>query len=766
MSAEHTEIYQLYIDEKGFKPKIPRHLTAFAKTKGLKIRFVDARNIIANPPDVTSSLNTNGSSTPNNAPNTASSVQKCTDCQRRKKGKIYDDGSFYCLECWDMYDDDDSYNTSDSNNTHSRLTALYDDYVAKRDETPSNTYDLINHLQYKGVHNIAPKEIGQFMMNLKPNGNRDRAPTVHVSPIIDNTKCSIPSRSRAMTDISPYKSDCVRELYQIYYKSKGMKPRSPQQLSKYGESINIPTKWNEVNKFMKNSEYYLASLITPHALQTVVIPKMHKAHTITIKVEATDSEYYEVKGLSLNSTVDDVCKKLEFRLQESSTKINLYKDDEPLPRHQKLKDLGLHHGDTVSLGVHNTSIGMDSFLQTSAAKKKYYQQFQSLSHLANQSNKKVQSLMNEYDEKTADVMDVYTNGILGHQATGNVTNRDTLLHVMSGLAESKGQKCIFFNSKENIMPQDAVEHNSHLHIVEANSDKGKTFVLTLDSLNNAEEKSDQNTEVTDEGIYEMQKCIEANKTESHPLLNDLKWKLSQVHDVVASRIQITGVFIGSFNVEYTISDLTTGEIETMRNNAGELQDKMDTLFDGYQRLNIHPILFRQTYDISMFDEAGNKTFDTKDTYQVGKDINGQCGTYTQPYRWTRYGLSVLNKYEDNTWLEPFQDDKNWYRAYHGTNAVDAMSSIYNGGFHLSYRDGTNGTTAIYGDGVYVSPNPEFVERYYASIVSVDTKSGLKNFKFMLMVAVKPDSVIKDSADIWHIPHAKDVRPYGILIKEC
>ena len=77
---------------------------------------------------------------------------------------------------------------------------------------------------------------------------------------------------------------------------------------------------------------------------------------------------------------------------------------------------------------------------------------------------------------------------------------------------------------------------------------------------------------------------------------------------------------------------------------------------------IHPALFEQSYDISMFDKLGNKTFGSGDNgkYKVGPP--GKEREYRQPSGWTRYGLKVLGKYDDDKWLDPFQDPGNWYRA--------------------------------------------------------------------------------------------------------
>jgi hypothetical protein len=139
---------------------------------------------------------------------------------------------------------------------------------------------------------------------------------------------------------------------------------------------------------------------------------------------------------------------------------------------------------------------------------------------------------------------------------------------------------------------------------------------------------------------------------------------------------------------------------------------------------------------------------------------------------------VLGKFENDYWLDPFQDPENWYRAFHGTGnaqsedfgdrnqpsdneyaCVDALSSIYRDGFRKA-------RTCAYEDGVYCSPNPRFPEDGYTGVVSLDTQQGLKRFKCMLQVAVNPAGVkFTSNKDIWVVPDPKDIRPYGILIKE-
>jgi hypothetical protein len=141
---------------------------------------------------------------------------------------------------------------------------------------------------------------------------------------------------------------------------------------------------------------------------------------------------------------------------------------------------------------------------------------------------------------------------------------------------------------------------------------------------------------------------------------------------------------------------------------------------------------------------------------------------------------VKGKYDNgDTWLEPFQDPGNWYRAFHGTGranatdfeqskqtfdgqyaSVDAMASIHKTGFRSA-------RVTAYGAGVYCSPDPTFPEAGYVGTVECDTMKGKKKFKCMMQVAVNPNGVTFTSQPkIWVVPNSKDIRPYGILIKEA
>ena len=70
-------------------------------------------------------------------------------------------------------------------------------------------------------------------------------------------------------------------------------------------------------------------------------------------------------------------------------------------------------------------------------------------------------------------------------------------------------------------------------------------------------------------------------------------------------------------------------------------------FRAFKELKIHPLLFRPAFDVANFDERGNKSFvSANGKFQVGPP--NMKREYTQPTGWTRYGLSVLWKYADDS----------------------------------------------------------------------------------------------------------------------
>eukprot|EP01083_Nonionella_stella_P022874 63221_1 len=201
-----------------------------------------------------------------------------------------------------------------------------------------------------------------------------------------------------------------------------------------------------------------------------------------------------------------------------------------------------------------------------------------------------------------------------------------------------------------------------------------------------------------------------------------------------------------------------------------------TRSDAFDKLSLHPLLFRTVFETSMFDVRGFEgSFRRYKQHALGHE------TYYEPYGWTRYGLSVIGKYENDSWLHPFtkSNKKLWWRAYHGTinsqirgrgNCIDAMANIYKNGFKI-------GKKCAIGQGICVSPDPSIVESHgYCGIATVAIMDRdvsiytccMKSFKFMLQIAVRPNrtALSKNSNNIyWCVLSPDDIRPYGILIKE-
>ncbi len=334
---------------------------------------------------------------------------------------------------------------------------------------------------------------------------------------------------------------------------------------------------------------------------------------------------------------------------------------------------------------------------------------------------------------------------------------------------SQDQQCLFYDSANGINL-----HDGSGNLADINS-QDKPFVLKLNSSEGLGGNNDPKTEQNDVKLAEILNNF-IKKEESHPVIEDIRGRLAKAHGVDEKYIAIQSFYAGTFNVVYTVLDLAQQVVEKVT----KIAEKLKTQFDKFVSAKIHPLLYRPSFDISLFDARGNKTFGTQpETHQVGPP--GKTKPYTTPSGWTRYGLKVLGKYEDDRWLHPFGDAGNWYRAFHGTGSaksvdfsdsntyldqqdpsVDALSSIHQGEFRTA-------RVAAYGPGVYCSPDPKFPENGYVKSISLNTKQGMKKFKCMLQVAVNPDGIKGDPGtpnNIWVVPKPQDIRPYGILIKEA
>lgn len=397
---------------------------------------------------------------------------------------------------------------------------------------------------------------------------------------------------------------------------------------------------------------------------------------------------------------------------------------------------------------------IQSIMEKQAELRVYYDNFPDIDDLTNR---------NKPDIQKAEAL---TQSILSKPPSGDVSETNTLCHIINNWL-GKDSECLFFDSRQGMNLHDASENLNDIEL------QDKPLVLKLDNsdgLGNQKYKSDRHYGLR--LVQTVDRMIEQNV--QNPVTEDILERLAKAHDTDKRNIEFKVVYDGSFNIVYTVRDLSTKVVKGLMN----LSKKLKAQFTQFKAAKIHPLLYRPSFDISQFDSRGNKDFVTgAATFPVGPP--GRTEQYIQPAGWVRYGLNVLDRYNDKRWLHPFQDPGNWYRAYHGTGsakavdlgksdkdasvdqkyvAVDAAASIHQNDFNTA-------RVAYYGPGVYCSPDPTFPEKQYVPRVVLDTKYGEKAFKLMLQVAVNPYGVRKATQYIWVVENPKNIRTYGLLIKE-
>ncbi|CAF0759537.1 unnamed protein product [Adineta steineri] len=417
--------------------------------------------------------------------------------------------------------------------------------------------------------------------------------------------------------------------------------------------------------------------------------------------------------------------------------------------------------DTISFSPDSKSVKekvahFEALLAKQARSKSYYERFPDILNVTNETGLEIKQAKE------------FTTSILQNLPSGNVQDSSTMCHIINNLLGNKDQQCLFYNSSIGINL-----HDASANLADLNSED-KPFILKLHSSKGLGKDNVEN-EPDDLSLAQQLNDVIQQK-QFHPVIEDICERLAKAHKVDKKDIKIISVYEGTFNVVYTIPNLKSVDNQSLL----QVEKNLKNEFNEFRSIKIHPLLScRPSFDISYFDERGNKTFpNDSDTYEIGPPERTM--PYIQPAGWTRYGLRVLGKYKDgDTWLDPFLHSENWYRAFHGTKnataenfgtsggyinaynvSVDAMLNIYRNGFEKA-------RTAAYGPGVYCSPDPQWLENSYGATVEMDTEQGKKKYKCMLQVAANPDGVkFTSDSKIWVVSNPEDIRPYGILIKEA
>eukprot|EP00051_Salpingoeca_urceolata_P000891 m.36997 g.36997 ORF g.36997 m.36997 type:complete len:458 (+) comp11068_c0_seq2:109-1482(+) len=146
--------------------------------------------------------------------------------------------------------------------------------------------------------------------------------------------------------------------------------------------------------------------------------------------------------------------------------------------------------------------------------------------------------------------------------------------------------------------------------------------------------------------------------------------------------------------------------------------------------------------------------------------------YSRPVGCERKAIKVLNMFESNAWLASDDKSSTWPVAYHGTAAKN-VKNIHTDGLKVGGVDVDKVNGDVYGQGVYVSPLPEYALGY-ATKASV----GGQSYRVVFQCRVKPGSYSKHNLvaapwdkkeripRIWVIKNTADVRPYGICFFPC
>ncbi|CAF3891390.1 unnamed protein product, partial [Rotaria sp. Silwood1] len=201
-------------------------------------------------------------------------------------------------------------------------------------------------------------------------------------------------------------------------------------------------------------------------------------------------------------------------------------------------------------------------------------------------------------------------------------------------------------------------HRKHLHhssqILAEIDSKETPFVL---KLNSCEGFGGSTAPKTEHGARRLARILmdTIKKNESHPVIEDVRNRLSEAHRTNKENICVKSIYVGSFNVAYTVKDSTPSTAESLQELEKNLKDK----FEQFVAAKVHPLLCLPAFNISFFDKQGNRTFpDSYETHQAGPP--GKTQVYISPAVWTRYGLKVLDKYSNGySWLHPFQNPGNW-----------------------------------------------------------------------------------------------------------
>ena len=338
-----------------------------------------------------------------------------------------------------------------------------------------------------------------------------------------------------------------------------------------------------------------------------------------------------------------------------------------------------------------------------------------------------------------------------------------------------------FISTENIIKQK--NNNEKLYALGIFSkvleNQGITTAITKQ---NEKEKDDITMQFLMNGMSDKKKYnlhFDFGKEKNEKLLYDmeerkkfhdkLRTKLSQEFNINEEEIIITFPRSGSYQatIIFNSKDFELDEyklISNFRKEKGELsklkQIEKSIILDGCE------------LNESMLDYRGNN--DDGGWADEGEQRGGE--DYIPPKGWIGYGLRVLDKYENNTWLGMCNGYGEWVVAYHGVannQSPEEVAKIAGIIYKTNFIPSNWGKCTDYIDirhkpnkcglGVYCTPDIKYAEGYAGL-----TEFNGEKYKCVLMLRVKPDKIRQCNEypkEYILEPTTDEIRPYRILLKK-
>jgi len=197
-------------------------------------------------------------------------------------------------------------------------------------------------------------------------------------------------------------------------------------------------------------------------------------------------------------------------------------------------------------------------------------------------------------------------------------------------------------------------------------------------------------------------------------------------------------------------------------------EKIPSFSKIYELKSLDMVLLRKELQIKKeyLDYRGNFINpNSRNNIFRGKEI------YDPPYGWMGLGLNVLDKYENNNWLEDISNKSEWAIAYRGITSKNP-DKIKNYLKHfiitrnLEIAETTSEKSIInkkvwnLKSGIYMTPYIKTAEKFTKTI-----SFNKKNYKILLMAKVKISEIIEEEDSNFWILKNDAIRIYRVLFKE-